>query len=256
MAMLIISKDQQRALGKPARETFLNDLCTRFVERSPDLAKTLDADQVRTAVNCSVDAAESCGFTTRGPIRMYFDLCQTFGIGFVDDPIYQWAAKAIANRDPDTQAKRAEILYEKALTAIDEIFGLDDAHARAALKRLNSWAREPRTFEAVDADSAASEMRSLHPEKATHGGDEALRELFTRAEKGCLRLGVTSPRAVMLATALEFAFGAGCFDDPFYPWIGATAMKEGVKVPADRFVRLEKKALIWMDAVLDRNGAS
>lgn len=251
--MLTISEGQQSTLSEAAWESFRDELRLRLVERSPDLARTFDVARLNTVISRSVEAAESCGFTNRGPIRLYLDLCVTFGSGFVEDPVYQWAAEAIGNRNPETQTDRAEVLYSKALVAIDEICGPEDAYALAALRALAVWARHPLNVGGSPLeDYAVQQMRSLHPQKADHAGDEALRILFRDAEVACLERGVNAPRALILTTALKFAFGAGCLKDPLYGWIEATLSQKKVPDMAVRFERLERKALTWLDAVLSK----
>lgn len=251
--MFSISEKQQKALGAAARKSFLKELQLRLVERTPDLAQTLDEERLHTAVSRAVDAAETHGFTNRGPIRLYLDLCVGFGSGFVNDPVYSWAAKAIGNADPETQMERSEALFDKSLAAIDEISGPEDAYGAQALRALNTWAHESHDFPDLESGYAVSQMRSLHPEKAAHAGEEALQQLFRDAKAACLDLGVTTPRPIMLTTALKFGFGAGCLKDPFFPWIGATLSQEGVPQMSDRFKRLERKALTWVNAILSKD---
>lgn len=250
--MFSISETQQKALGAAARTSFLKELRLRLVERSPDLAQTLDEKRLHTAVSRAVDAAGIYGFTNRGPIRLYLDLCVSFGSGFVDDPVYSWATEAIGNADPETQIERSEALFDKSLVAIDEISGPENAFGAQALRAINTWARKSHSFTDLEADDAVLQMRTLHPEKAAHAGDEALQQLFHDAKAACFDLGVTSSRPIMLITALKFGFGAGCLKDPLYPWIGATLSQENVPQMSDRFKRLERKALTWVNAILSR----
>jgi hypothetical protein len=128
------------------------------------------------------------------------------------------------------------------------------AWTRAALAALLEWAGRRHHWPASEwlAEHAVHEMSALHPQKAAHGGEEALRALHAGAVHSCAEYGVDDPRAVMLLTALKFAFGAGCLTDPIYGWIGATLADERVQRPADRFARLERKAITWLQAVVAR----
>jgi hypothetical protein len=225
----------------------------RLVERSPDLAQTLDANCRKAVVAHAVERAKTYGFTNRGSIRLYFDLCVIFGSSFVDDPVYPWAVKTIGDSDPGTQMERAELLYLKSLVAIDEISGPEDAYAISALRALSTWAPQPLELQGAKLeDFAVWQMRWLHIEKANHAGEEALRLLFHQAEAVCQDYKVTEPRAIILTTALKFAFGAGCLTDPLYGWIGATLAQEKAPDAAVRFERLERKALTWLNAVLSK----
>lgn len=249
--MLRISDSQQKALRHTAREAYVRELSLRVAERTPELARTLDEEQLDNASRRALEAAETFGFTNRGPVRMYFDLCVTFGQGFVHDPVHSWAAEAIGDPDPETQTERAEVLFSKAMIAVDEIYGPDNVYALAALRALSAWARQP--LDIPDSrleDYVVWQMHAIHPEKADFAGTEAMRSLFSDAQGDCQELGVTAARPIILLTALKFAFGAGCLNDPLYRWIGATLRQEKVTDIGLRFERLERKALTWLDAVL------
>ena len=47
-----------------------------------------------------------------------------------------------------------------------------------------------------------------------------------------------------------FAMGHGCGSDPLYPWIAQTLRDETLKDPDAKAIRLEKKALTWLEHVL------
>jgi len=47
------------------------------------------------------------------------------------------------------------------------------------------------------------------------------------------------------------AFGHGCGADPLYPWINKTLRDEAITEQEARAKRLEKKALTWLEHVLD-----
>ena len=50
--------------------------------------------------------------------------------------------------------------------------------------------------------------------------------------------------------ALMFAFGAGCSDDPLYPWIAATLRDPRIISPELRARRLERKSRTWLRHVV------
>lgn len=253
--MLNISQHQFEALGDAGRASYLEELRERFVERSPRLAATMNEEQQKQAVAATAEAAASYGFTHRGPMRLYLDLCVSFGSGFVNDPAYHWAGQAIGDADTETQSECAEVLFESAVKVLDEVSGPDDCYALAALQAIPAWAQQPHDIEeSLLEEYAVMQMSALHPQKALYAGDDALRTLFWQAHDACLDLGVTTSRPIVLTTALKFAFGAGCLTDPFYGWIGATLAMEKVEDKAVRFERLERKALIWLDAVLSKQG--
>lgn len=254
--MIAFSAQQVSAFGDTARRIYLDGLKARVAERVPDLARTFDAARLEAVVARAVAGAAAQGFTRRGPIRLYFDLGIALGSGFVGDPVYPWAPEAIGAPDPETQMHRAQALYERSCAAIAEIHGPEDVHTRRALAALQVWAKREHAFDGLDLEAhAVAEMTALHPEKAAHAGPEALRDLFRRAQEACRAHGADAPRPAMLVSALMFAFGAGCLDDPIYGWIGATLADPAITTPEGRFARLERKAITWLDAVVARHAA-
>ena len=250
-----ITAAQLSVLSSDLRARFIRDLEQRLAERTPDLARTFDDARMHAVVHGAVAAAEAHGLTHRGPIRLYLDVCVAFGSGFVNDPMYPWARAALGTPDPATQTERAEALFVSSSAAIDAIHGPDDAWTRAALAALLQWAGHRHHWPASEwlAEHAVTEMSALHPQKAAHGGETALCALHADAVRSCAAYGIDEPRAIMLLTALKFAFGAGCLTDPIYGWIGATLADERVQRPADRFARLERKAITWLEAVVARH---
>jgi hypothetical protein len=252
--MLKVTDAQLEVLSLGKRAQFLRDLEARLTERNPHLVATFDDARMHAVVEGAVAAAATHGFTHCGPIRFYLDVCIAFGSGFADDPIYPWARQALGDPDPDTQSKRAEALFTRCTAAIDEIHGPEDVWTRDALAALLVWARSDRRFPAAEglSDYAFEQMTMLHPQKAAHGGEAALRAIFDQAVRTCAGGGVDAPQPIMLITALKFAFGAGCLTDPIYGWIGATLRDDRVLDPADRLARLERKSLTWLEAVVAR----
>jgi len=254
--MLTFSSQQMAAFGALAQDDYVEGLKGRVAERVPHLARTLDADRLDALVRAAMAGAATQGFTLRGPVRLFLDLCIGFGSGFVDDPLYPWAAEAIGDRDPLDQMARAETLYWRARAANAEIHGPDEGHTRRALAALQAWAKREHDFAGLDLeDNAVADMQALHPQKAAHGGEAALRRLFRKAQAACGAHGVTEARPVTLTTALMFAFGAGCLSDPIYAWMGATLSDPGIATAGKRFERLERKSITWLDAVVARQQA-
>jgi hypothetical protein len=251
--MLKIHAAQVDAFREKAWASYLTQLKDRLSERNPALVGTFDDARLDKVVRGAACAAERHGFSNRGPMRLYLDLCIGFGSGFADDPMYPWARKALGDGDPLTQAERAETLYRASLIAIEDIHGPDAIFTKNGLKSLSIWARNPTPFQEADLRVyVIHEMAQLHPQKAAHGGRQGLSGLYDQAAVICDASGVNSNRARVLMSALAFAFGAGCATDAIYGWIGETLADQRIVDPEARFQRLEKKAIIWLDAVVKR----
>ena len=245
-----VSDVQLKSLSSYARERYIHDLGVRLTERSPLLVRSFDQGQLHRVVSSAVAAAEARGLTNRGPIRLYLDLCIAFGSGFADDPMYPWARAALGRPDPETQHERAEALYTRSGAAIEAIHGPDEVHTRTALAATLAWASQEQRFPPAERLAAhiANQLAALHPQKAAHGGPQALQMLVAAAAQACARHGVTAPRAQLLMAGLQFALGAACLGDPAHAWIAATLADPAVPDPAQRFAALERQALARLQA--------
>ena len=96
------------------------------------------------------------------------------------------------------------------------------------------------------------EMTRAFPQKAAYVGEEGLLALIQEGRTEARKYGFSTVRGEAMMVVLMFAFGHGCTDDPLYPWISRTLKDERIKDPAARAKRLEKKAVTWLDHVLDR----
>lgn len=252
--MLTISRTVYRAMSRALEESFADELERRMHVRAPGLARTFDEPRLARFVRATIAAARARGFTYRGPVRLYFDLCLAFGSGFGEDPMYPWAAKAIGNRDPATQMARADVLFAASVAAFEAIHGPRDEHARAAVDALRAWARAPHAPADADDESVVLLLRSLHPQRAAHGGTAALHELVREARAVCGAMGLSGQPAITLISTLKFSFGARCLRDPLHGWIAATLADPGSPMTR-RLERLERGLLRWIDAVHDEQPA-
>ena len=174
------------------------------------------------------------------------------GCQFVFDPVYAQLSKAIGDYDSDTQMERAEDLYQASLLAIDEINGPDDSSVLSAWQRIKDWAESLQVPANLEASYVMSEMQALYPQKAEYAGETALLQLYESAVGDCQAYHCDQPRPIMLLSILKFAFGSGCLQDPLYGWIATTLDRNVDKHSGESFLQLERKAIIWLDAVLSK----
>lgn len=247
-----ISDAQLKNLSSYSRERYLHDLGERLAERNPQLVGGFEDGQRHRVVSAAVAAAEAWGFTNRGPIRLYLDVCIAFGSGFADDPMLPWARGALGRPDPETQDERAAALFTASCAAIEAIHGPDEVHTRTALAATLAWARQEQRFPPPERLGAhvANQLAALHPQKAAHGGPQALHALVVAASQASARHGMTAPRAQLLMAGLFFALGAGCLSDPAHAWIATTLADRRVADPAQRFAGLERQALARLQAAV------
>lgn len=250
---MIIRDAQIEALKQIAVENFALDMMRHCREFSPHLAKTLSDEQLEAAVNEGISRAGKYGFNLRGPVRFYVDLMIVLGSGFDTDPQYVWAAEILTREDEDlSQMQRSEQLYEKTQEFLEKVDGEENVHTRKALKDLRGKIQSGLTFHrgTFEPDLLAL-MKEIHPKKYEETGEESLKKLIHDGkEKGRKQYGFNQARSVGLVVVLNFAFGHHFDKDPFLPWISRTLEKDGFETPEKKAEELERRALIWLDAVL------
>ena len=200
-----------------------------------------------------MERADGHGFTYRGPVRLYLELMLLFGTYFDTDPQYPWATEILTSRDSSSQMQRAERLYDLTMDYRAKVAGPEDAYTHKALRNMAAFARQkPLTLSADDFVSAMlHEIALIYPEKAAYVGDQNLSLLIRKAMDGARVQRFSTTRGMALVVVLMVAFGHGCGADPLYPWIARTLKNETIVDPEARAMRLEKKALTWLDHVLD-----
>jgi len=256
--MLKISQNQYSQLEDRTLQTFLQEMVAHVGEKNPRLRPTLTDEEVEILVRAALSEAGEQEFTFRGPMRLWIDLRLAFGSGVLRDPLHApWVTEALSSVETTAQMQRAEALYEAILKTQRTIHGSEGSLTKAALVRLLKWARSDPQPRAEDwPQSAMDTMTTLHPEKAKWCGEAALAALADRAAEAAEQHKSEIPRTRTLFAALMFAFGAGCLDDPNYPWIARTLLDERIPDPAKRVVRLERKAIVWLAHVVEGGNPS
>lgn len=250
--MLIIRDAQIKALEQIAVDNYVIELATHCRAFSPHLCKTLRDEQLRVALRQGVLSAEAYGFTQRGPVRFYIDMMILLGSGFDSDPQYPWAAEILARKDYLSQMDRAEALHARTRAYLAQVDGVNNVHTLKALGELAALCRRGVTLrrESFEQDILRL-MTEIHPRKVAQTGEEALRRLIADGmTKGQEGYGFRATRSLGLMVVLMFAFGHHFDCDPLLPWIART-MNQSDKVSPDTTAEeLERRALIWLDAVL------
>jgi hypothetical protein len=249
--MLNIRREQIGTLGRAAAAAFEAEMVAYCYDFSPQVSKSLGDEQLRAMVGSAIDRASDYGFTNRGPARFFIEMCFTFGSSFDTDPQYPWAAELLKSREEDSQMERAERLYKKTVHYLEHVAGPDGAFTGKALERISALSRQPPVFSTADyVPSLMREIERAYPEKAAYVGSDALESLLREGVHASAAHGMVSAQAVRIYCWLMFMFGHGCADDPLYPWIARTLNDEKSDDPAERALRLEKKALTWLDHVI------
>jgi len=249
---MIIREAQIKELEVAALGSFVIELTEHCKEFSPDLCKTLDQDQLRRAVTQGVDRADIYGLNLRGPVRFYIDLMIVFGSDFDTDPQYPWIAEELAKEEETDQFDRTEAIHTKSQDYLEYVDGPDNVHTLKALEELSVRMRSGIKFQHQNLDRHVLQLFSeVHPRKYERTGEAALRELLDEERtRGQEEYRFEEARSIALMSIMGFAFGHHFHSDPFLPWISRTLDSNDFETPDKKAEDLERRALIWLDAVL------
>lgn len=246
--MLTIRHEQMQALQDLAMKGFENEMIAHARAFSPRLCSVLDEAEIRRAVAFAIARARAWSFSTRGAIRLFIELALMRGSCFDTDPLCWRIADVL--HEGHGEMRRARHLHLLSNTYHETVSGPRAINARRALDRMLLFASEPVP---IRRDSFTVDLlrliHGIYPEKAAYVGDEALRALIGQGSHAAQQHGFGARGAVLFVT-LMFAFGHGCCDDPWYPWIARTLTDPRTSGPEARAARLEKKARVWLGHVV------
>ena len=210
------------------------------------LCEVLGPQQVRTAVRQAITRALlATASGCVGPIRLCVELRFLCGSAFDTDPQYARLGTVLHSAEPEMA--RAEEMHAIINHYLEDVAGADSANVRHALFHVQTLARTPLDM----PGGVLEELKRAFPQKVGWVGEDALRELGRAAVAQARQYGFSTQRQFTLMLILMFSFGQGCTDDPLYPWISNTLRDPRIVDAAARAHRLERKALTWLDHVLD-----
>ncbi len=247
--MLSLRPAQLKVFEQNALTAFEDEMLAHARETWPRLCKLLGKPQMRAAVRAAIARAQGHGFTNRGPLRLFIELTFIFGGTFDTDPQYPWAAEILTAKDDQTD--RADRLHAAVNRFQQRVAGEGAANKTRALDELRLFLQKPTAETSGNIVALArSDMGRTYPQKVAFVGEEALLKLIRAGSAEARKQGFDLPRADQIFTALMFAFGHSCVNDPLYPWLEWT-LKDKPKDPAAaRLARLEKAAATWIERVL------
>lgn len=246
--MLTISGTQMATLSQRAWLTFEMEMYAHCRVFSPRLCEVLGEQPLWTAVRAAIARATGHGLALRGSIRLFIELSFLCGSAFDTDPQFARLRAALTSDEPEMY--RAEKMHQVINHYLEVVAGANNANVREALLYLRALAGGPLEMPSGVID----ELKQAFPQKAAWVGDDALQALSQDAVTEARQLGFSTRRQAALLVILKFAFGHGCTDDPLYPWIASTLQDPRIVDSAARAQRLERKALTWLDHVLDGPG--
>lgn len=249
--MLTMRQEQVESFRQDALQKFEEEMVEHSKEFSPKLCEVIGDEQLRVALRSAMRRAEAYGFTNRGPTRLFIEMTFLCGSAFDTDP--QYGAVGEVLRASGDQMQRAEQIHEGFLDYLEKVSGPGAVNVRKALNDLLNFAQMELAFPDGFVPGMLSEMRRVFPQKADWVGEAGLKALIDEGIAEARQYRFNTVRQVALLVVLRFAFGHGCTDDPLYPWIARTLKDERITEPAARAARLEKKAITWLEHVVERN---
>jgi hypothetical protein len=212
--MLVIRKEQMRALEAQTRERFEARLAARLQHHFPIPSSIVGSAGLAAAVRAGASAAARHGFTKEGDVFLFLSLACMFGSDFANDPQCAWAAPLLQT-DGDDGARRIRACYAAAMAHLDRTIGTDNSgHARMLVRAHRfdwdgAWTADPHAL-----------LRYLHPRKYAELGEATVRELLDAAGRRASAYDLRSAGAATMFGVLMFLLGAGFDRDPLYTWTG------------------------------------
>jgi hypothetical protein len=249
--VVIIRLEQMRVFEQAARRQFEEEMIAHSKDFTPHLCEIIGEEQLRLAIHSSIKRAESYGFSNRGPVRLFIEMMFLCGSAFDTDPQYATVGNVL--RASADQMQRAQEIHEGFLDYLEKVSGPGAVNVHLALNKLLNFATSPMPFSSDLETNMRKEIHRVFPQKAAWVGEAALRALIDEGVAEARHYGFATVRQQALLITLKFGFGHGCTNDLLYPWISRTLQDERIRNPDARAVRLERKAITWLEHVVARN---
>lgn len=248
--MLTIRHDQMKAFEQAARAAFEREMIAHCKLFSPRVCETINDEQLSSAVHSAIERAQLYGFTNRGPIRLFVEMVCLLGSAFDTDPQYLTLSAPL--RGTGNEMLRADELHMRQTAYHEVVSGPKGLHERNSLTNLRLLAQIPIDSSMENFDEFMLRLLWMtYPEKAECIGEGSILALISNGRAKSESFNLYEVREQALITTLMFTFGHGCTNDPLYPWINRTLEDVRVSSAALRAGRLEKKALTWLNQVID-----
>jgi hypothetical protein len=141
-----------------------------------------------------------------------------------------------------------------------QILGPANAHARAAVARLQQMSSATALHEGADAGQALPGLlEAFYPQRFQALGRPAVVAMVQLAVERAAALQLLTTRGAVLCAVLMYELGHRCFDDPLQPWLSRAVLPQPGDTDERRTKRLEAKSGAYLALVarrLERAGAA
>lgn len=253
--MLKISRGQFDALRESRIRNFESEMVEHLSNFAPRHIQVLGEAGTLKAVRFGIDRAVAIGFTACGPIRSFLETMMTLGGRFDEDPIYLDYFQGVFTDGDDTQQlSRAKMLYNRLCEYLEEVAGPGRVRFIDASRRLLARANDSVPENVPILEFLMWEAATGQPERMAYLGEDAHRVLLTRTLDLGQTMGLRSRRNQVLFGILALFAGHSFHDDPLYPWIARTLNKQSIGDMDARATRLESRAKLYLDAMIESSG--
>jgi len=249
--MLKIRSGQMEAFERAAVKQFEDRTIEHLRKYFPKHCEIYGEANLRQIIQLALERAKSFGVISERGVRMYIDLMFLLGGGFDQDPQLPWAAEILKDESIADESARIDRLYEKAMSYLDRVSGVNNEHIDEAQRRLSQesldyFPQSPVSAASDLGDRLRARLDEIFPEKSKYIGETGVSSLIDLAEHSAKRYGITSERGVVIFTGLMFMLGSGVDADPQFPWVAAILNDESIADETTRVERLYKEAMTYL----------
>lgn len=253
--MLTLSDTQLNQIREQNISEFETEMVGELMQFSPRHMSVLGDDGVLEFVKYGIERAVGCGFTQRGPIRMYLQTMVSLGSHFDEDPLYARLTDGVFTEGDDTQQmRRAKTFHSRLAHYFDEASGPNAERFRASSRRLQERSDQEIPENANVRAFVLAEAQAMVPERIAVLGIEEHHAAIDAAVGKAETSGITTTRGRAMFGILSLFAGCRFHDDLLYPWIARTLRNEALGDMDARAGRLEQRGWRYLDAML-RGGA-
>lgn len=228
--MLVIRRSQMAVFGHSSMDRFERALLQHLGATWPREFQLIGSDKGRLhTVRQIIRAAQTQGYDTSRQMSLYATLVVSLGIGFDEDPQFDWASTALHNGAIDDATARIEALARLTIAYLGAVGGEDSEIVVRALLRVRAYdfADAPTSSDEALAEDLCALMGRFWPEKLAFQEPSPTLAMIEYALAKAARHGLDSPMGRCVFVTLSFFLGHAFDLDPMHPWASKVLAEAG-----------------------------
>lgn len=211
------------------REEVLEYLWRRF----PHHCMVMTDPQTRKAIDLAAARAAAHGFVEMHEVCSWVTLTIWFGSYFDDDPLCDWAARALRSSKGQPREQAMRQLFSDMNEATNPISGDSGEHYRSALLRVlaQRFAGIAADIEGSVDDAVIRWVRAVYPQKYASLTSAQVAVLLSESHARAQEFQLAQRTGSIVSALLIVLLGTGNDRDPLYPWIGEALRAEPLPDP-------------------------